>query len=67
MKIATLLFLLGLFKQDTTRTQINHHPFIEITDSTNKIHLYESRPIRDGSYYCFKHEDLEDVKVVKAK
>ena len=32
-----------------------------------KIHFRESRPIRDESYYCFKHEDLEDVKVVKAK
>ena len=31
--LATLLLLACLFKQDTT--EINYHPFIEITDSQN--------------------------------
>jgi len=65
MKFATLLLLAGLFKQDTTK--INYHPFIEITDSQNRTHFYVAKPDTNGSYYCHKHEILEDVKIVKHK
>ena len=67
MKIATLLFLLGLFIQvaEPKPDSTNYHPFLEVIDSLNVPHYYQEMPHVDGTYYCWKHEILEDLRIIK--
>ena len=36
--------------------------FKEIKDQNDKIHLYINTTIVDGTYYCYKHLEYEDIK-----
>ena len=67
MKFIVLLLVASLFKQsvDPKPTEQNYHPFLEVIDSLNVPHYYQEMPHVDGTYYCWKHEILEDLRIIK--
>ena len=67
MKFIVLLLVASLFKQsvDPKPTKQNYHPFLEVIDSLNVPHYYQEMPHIDGTYYCWKHEILEDLRIIK--
>ena len=67
MKFIVLLLVASLFKQvaEPKPDSTNYHPFLEVIDSLNVPHYYQEMPHVDGTYYCWKHEILEDLRVIK--
>ena len=67
MKFIVLLLVASLFKQSVAPkpTEQNYHPFLEVIDSLNVPHYYQEMPHVDGTYYCWKHEILEDLRIIK--
>ena len=67
MKFIVLLLVASLFKQvvEPESESPNYHPFLEVIDSLNVPHYYQEMPQYDGTYYCWKHEILEDLRIIK--